>query len=363
MEALGEQYGLSDLRHLITTGKSHFTAEDPFPGHHRGRLSDQSMAGGEVMMVQLPPQLQQGFHEQQFCCDDGSGGRGGGGGGGGGVFYEEGCSKGRWPRQETLTLLEIRARLDYKFREASHKAPLIMAEEHGYQRSGKKCREKLENLYKYYKKTKEGKAGRQDGKHYRFFRQLEALYGDKQITPPITDSNTTYSIINNHQHQLHHCFPPTAAPKLSESLSLSNYSSDDFLESSSSDGEDDRREEFVDSQMRRFIEVQEAFLDKMLKTLENKEQERMMREEAWRMEEAARLEREHRFWAVERAWVEARDVALMQALSKLTGDDHMQWRETEITSEALGEAWRAEQKDGAEPTERSKADPSVGEFV
>ncbi|KAK1323408.1 Trihelix transcription factor PTL [Acorus calamus] len=363
METLGEQYGLSDLRHLITTGKSHFTAEDPFPDHHRGRHSDQSIAGGEVMMVQLPQQLRQGFHEQQFCCDDGGGGRGGGGGGGGGV-YEEGCSKGRWPRQETLTLLEIRARLDYK----------IMAEEHGYQRSGKKCREKLENLYKYYKKTKEGKAGRQDGKHYRFFRQLEALYGDKQITPPITDSNTTYSIINNHHQQLHHCFPPTAAPKLSESLSLSNYSSDDFLESSSSDGEDDRRrgwkskiQEFVDSQMRRFIEVQEAFLDKMLRTLENKEQERMMREEAWRMEEVARLEREHRFWAVERAWVEARDVALIQALSKLTGGDRMQWRETEITSEALRETWRAEQKDWAEiedvPTERSKADLSVGEFV
>lgn len=40
-----------------------------------------------------------------------------------------------------------------------------MAEEHGYRRSGKKCREKFENLYKYYKKTREGKAGRrQDGK-------------------------------------------------------------------------------------------------------------------------------------------------------------------------------------------------------
>ena len=54
-----------------------------------------------------------------------------------------------------------------------------MAEEFGYQRSGKKCKEKFENLYKYYKKTKEGKASRQDGKHYRFFRQLEAICGDQ----------------------------------------------------------------------------------------------------------------------------------------------------------------------------------------
>lgn len=31
---------------------------------------------------------------------------------------------GRWPRQETLTLLEIRSRLDLKFKEANQKGPL-----------------------------------------------------------------------------------------------------------------------------------------------------------------------------------------------------------------------------------------------
>ncbi|KAK1310544.1 Trihelix transcription factor PTL [Acorus calamus] len=144
-----------------------------------------------------------------------------------------------------------------------------MAEEHGYQRSGRKCREKLENLYKYYKKTKKGKAaGRQDGKHYR-------------------------------------CLSSSSK---AESPSLSNHSYDDFLETSSSDKEDDRQRngwrskmmrEFVDSQMRRFIEVQEAFLDKMLKTLENKVQERMLKEEVWRREETTRLKREHKLWAIE----------------------------------------------------------------
>ncbi|CAJ1968709.1 unnamed protein product [Sphenostylis stenocarpa] len=33
-------------------------------------------------------------------------------------------STGRWPRQETLSLLEIRSRLDSKFKEANHKGPL-----------------------------------------------------------------------------------------------------------------------------------------------------------------------------------------------------------------------------------------------
>jgi len=73
-----------------------------------------------------------------------------------------------------------------------------MSEEHGYQRSGKKCREKFENLYKYYKKTKEGKAGRQDGKHYRFFRQLEALYGDANHPASVSE---THLLGNNFRFQ------------------------------------------------------------------------------------------------------------------------------------------------------------------
>ncbi|KAK1300861.1 Trihelix transcription factor PTL [Acorus calamus] len=84
--------------------------------------------------------------------------------------------------------------------------------------------------------------------------------------------------------------------------------------------------------MRRFIEVQEDFLDKMLKTLENKERERMLREEAWRRDEMIRLEREHKLWAIERAWVEACDVVLMKALLRITGDDYVQWMEMEVSS-------------------------------
>ncbi|MCI39594.1 trihelix transcription factor PTL-like, partial [Trifolium medium] len=34
------------------------------------------------------------------------------------------ASNGRWPRQETLTLLEIRSRLDPQFKEATQKGPL-----------------------------------------------------------------------------------------------------------------------------------------------------------------------------------------------------------------------------------------------
>ncbi|KAJ8762829.1 hypothetical protein K2173_022958 [Erythroxylum novogranatense] len=86
----------------------------------------------------------------------------------------------RWPRQETLALLKIRADMDVAFRDASVKGPLWeevarKLGELGYNRSSKKCREKFENVYKYHKRTKEGRTGKQEGKTYRFFDQLEAF--------------------------------------------------------------------------------------------------------------------------------------------------------------------------------------------
>ncbi|XP_073018133.1 trihelix transcription factor PTL-like [Primulina eburnea] len=272
----------------------------------------------------------------------------------------ESCTA-RWPRQETLTLLEIRSRLDPKFKEANQKGPLwdevsrIMSEDHGYQRSGKKCREKFENLYKYYKKTKDGKAGRQDGKHYRFFRQLEALYGE--------NNHSAASVSETHFNGggFHYSFPNknTVSPynqesypglKLSEttSLGLSNSSDSDtdlsddtginvgINRNNGHDYDDDspkkkkrkgknswkaKIKDFIDSKMKKLMDKQESWMEKMLRTIEHKEQERMTREEEWRKQDAARIEREHKFWASERAWMEARDATLMSALQKLAGKE------------------------------------------
>ncbi|XP_057984211.1 trihelix transcription factor PTL [Malania oleifera] len=370
-----DQYGMADLRQLMN-GRPHYPTIPPaaelFSGH-RNQLAqthqlEMLMVGRQIVSDHhhvMPRGLHHQHHDQSSFPSHSTttntnnnavtatstaslGGL---------VDADLGClggdgGTGRWPRQETLTLLEIRSRLDPKFKEANQKGPLwdevsrIMSEEHGYQRSGKKCREKFENLYKYYKKTKEGKAGRQDGKHYRFFRQLEALYGETASSHPISGTEThlvgnshRFHITNNQQanQETFH------SQKLCDSLSLSNSSE---FETSSSDDNDlnttvltenesgERRnnkkrrgrrswklkiKDFIDSQMRRLMEKQEAWLDKMLKTLEHKEQERMLREEKWRKQEASRLDREQKFWANERAWIKARDVALMEALQKLSG--------------------------------------------
>ena len=222
-----------------------------------------------------------------------------------------------------------------------------MSEEHGYQRSGKKCREKFENLYKYYKKTKEGKAGRQDGKHYRFFRQLEALYGDTSNAASVSENHllgnsVRYNAAANNTTSVSNQEASFQAQKLSDSLSLSNSSDFDTTSSEDSDlqatvdnDSNEKRKkrskgkrswkakikDFIDSQMTKLMKKQEAWLENMMKTIEQKEQERMLREEDWRKQEAARVEREHRFWANERTWIESRDAAMMEALQKLTGKE------------------------------------------
>lgn len=236
-----------------------------------------------------------------------------------------------------------------------------MSEEHGYQRSGKKCREKFENLYKYYKKTKEGKAGRQDGKHYRFFRQLEALYGEtstSHVNPNSTTIPNTFSDpqgavgietcgyqAHKHSHTNYQELFKPAPSRICDSPSLSNNSSafdtcssgysnpNAFMDKSDCFdriankrrlGKRDWKtkiKEFVDAQMRKVMEKQEEWMEKMMRSIEQKEHERVMREEQWRKEEAARFEKEHKFWANERAWMESRDSALMEALHKLNGKE------------------------------------------
>ncbi|XVE96492.1 hypothetical protein REPUB_Repub02eG0226900 [Reevesia pubescens] len=364
------QYGMPDLRQLLNGRPTHFQAlpqgppelfssgnrnlpppQQPHHHHqHHQHFDMMQMVGRQVgheLMLhhEFPSEaaavatVTSGSTPSASCGFDGEA-----------TAFGGDAGTGRWPRQETLTLLEIRSRLDSKFKEANQKGPLwdevsrIMSEEHGYQRSGKKCREKFENLYKYYKKTKEGKAGRQDGKHYRFFRQLEALYGETsnsvsgQETHLVGNNLRFHGTLNSNTQANQDVYH---SQKLCDSLSLSNSSefdtssSDDndlsaaaAMENDSSEKRKKKRgsrswkakiKEFIDSQMRKLMEKQEAWLEKLTKTLEQKEQERVFREEEWRKEEAARIDREHKFWAKERAWIEARDAALMEALQNLTG--------------------------------------------
>lgn len=144
----GDQYGLPDLRQLMSPG-THFPAISqplepssfhwnlnlgtavPPPSSHFGPIHQQIVPN--IYTQYNPPQV--GFATttdpssnsalmsssaapppplgtEALCVDR---------------LLDSGSSSSsssRWPRQETLTLLEIRSRLDAKFKEANHKGPL-----------------------------------------------------------------------------------------------------------------------------------------------------------------------------------------------------------------------------------------------
>eukprot|EP00252_Welwitschia_mirabilis_P005204 TRINITY_DN1568_c1_g1_i1.p1 TRINITY_DN1568_c1_g1~~TRINITY_DN1568_c1_g1_i1.p1 ORF type:complete len:769 (+),score=104.88 TRINITY_DN1568_c1_g1_i1:847-3153(+) len=330
-----------------------------------------SGGGGFEQQLQLVPSNAFGEHDEAvLAAEDG----------------ERGPVGNRWPRQETLALLKIRSDMDAAFRDASLKGPLWdevsrKLAELGYQRSAKKCKEKFENVQKYYKRTKDGRAGRQDGKCYRFFSQLEALHNNNinsnnsnmnssnnSMNPSNQRNNNTSPIpiatsLPPHSRPLHISSPailssalPNNAPSAvdlnpggaahSTEMKSSFFYRGGNLGSSSESSEEEYDEQtesrkrkraggggsgsgstakkmmyFFEQLIKQVMERQEAMQQKFLEAIEKREQDRMIREEAWKRQEMARLNREHEIMTQERALAASRDAAFISFLQKITGQN------------------------------------------
>ncbi|XP_015061369.1 trihelix transcription factor GT-2-like [Solanum pennellii] len=341
-------------------------------------------AGDGAAISAAPSQL---APPPQEAPESGGSSEGGGGGGDlsiGGEDGERNSGGNRWPRQETLALLKIRSEMDVVFKDSSLKGPLWeevsrKLAELGYHRSAKKCKEKFENVYKYHRRTKDGRASKADGKTYRFFDQLQALENNpsshSNIPPPplaatpITmampmrsgnnSANPPTPTPQNHNHffsvsqksvvtgaaqpavmtapalplsqvalqpignNLNQMNTTTKTSFLSNSTSSSS--------STSSDEDIQRRQmkkrkwkEFFESLMKDVIEKQEELQKKFLETLEKRERDRLMREETWRVQEMARLNREHDLLVQERSMAAAKDATIIAFLQKITEQQNTQ---------------------------------------
>ncbi|MBA0706672.1 hypothetical protein Golax_018768, partial [Gossypium laxum] len=180
----------------------------------------------------------------------------------------------RWPRQETLALLKIRSDMDVTFREASVKGPLWeevsrKLAELGYHRSAKKCKEKFENVYKYHKRTKDGRSGKADGKTYRFFDQLEAFQNQPSIQWPPPPPMAAAATINQ----------SISAIQMSNSTSSST-SSD--LELQGRKKRKRKWKDFFERLMKEVIQKQQVMQKTFLEAIEKHERERIVRDEAWK---------------------------------------------------------------------------------
>lgn len=361
-------------------------------------ISSRPPASGAVNLDELIPLQGDEVGDEA----DRAGGAAGGVGGG-----------NRWPRQETLALLRIRSEMDAVFRDATLKGPLWedvsrKLTELGYKRSAKKCKEKFENVHKYYKRTKEGRAGRQDGKSYKFFSELEALHSSSPgsssaattsnnpspflISPPpattttnpaVVSSTAGIGIISNPMPissvRVTQASPPTigifpanpsastapmtapvvsvqpaaaavvrTATQLPTGISFSSNSSSSSLGTNDDDDDDEeslelegepsnvgssrkrkrgsssssgtrRMMQFFENLMKQVMHKQEVMQQRFLEAIEKREQDRMIRDEAWKRQEMARLAREQEVMAQDRAISASRDAAIVTFLQKITG--------------------------------------------
>ncbi|GAV59830.1 Myb_DNA-bind_4 domain-containing protein [Cephalotus follicularis] len=88
----------------------------------------------------------------------------------------------RWPDAEAQALIMLRTSLEHKFREVGSKCSIwdeISVGMHnlGYNRTARKCKEKWENMNKYFKRAMEkGKKPHDNGKTCSYFNELGSLY-------------------------------------------------------------------------------------------------------------------------------------------------------------------------------------------
>lgn len=116
--------------------------------------------------------------------------------GGGGESFTP-TSSSRWPKAEVEALIRLRTNMDTKYQENVPKGPLweeisAAMRRIGYDRNAKRCKEKWENINKYFKKVKESNKKRpEDSKTCPYFQQLDELYKEKAKNESNINSSST----------------------------------------------------------------------------------------------------------------------------------------------------------------------------
>ncbi|XP_054800975.1 trihelix transcription factor GTL2-like [Prosopis cineraria] len=107
-----------------------------------------------------------------------------------GLSSEKGDVGRRWPRDEVLALINLRCSLNNNSEDKEgNKAPLWERisqgmSDLGYRRSAKRCKEKWENINKYFRKTKDiNKKRTRDSRTCPYFHLLATLYSQGKLVP------------------------------------------------------------------------------------------------------------------------------------------------------------------------------------
>ncbi|XP_031492550.1 trihelix transcription factor GTL1-like [Nymphaea colorata] len=229
----------------------------------------------------------------------------------------------RWPREETLALLKIRSSVEATIRDSNFKGTVWehvsrKLAELGFNRSAKKCKEKFENVTKYYKKTKN--TGRQDGKSYRFYSELETLFNNNGSSNnsklgASASEEQTLALEKNH-------VDGTSEEETLENPLLQDGSAGENTSKKRRKGQNfEAMKGLCEDMVKKMMAQQEALQRRFLEAVERRDQERMEREEAWKRQEMARLNKETEMRTQEQALASSREATIISFLKRLTQDN------------------------------------------
>ncbi|MCL7042894.1 hypothetical protein MKW94_006884 [Papaver nudicaule] len=103
----------------------------------------------------------------------------------------------RWPKHEVQALISLRTAMEHKFRTGAAKIPMweeisLGMASMGFTKNAKKCKEKWENINKYFKRaSSSGKKRAENAKTCPYFHELDMLYKKRIIGPEKTPEAVT----------------------------------------------------------------------------------------------------------------------------------------------------------------------------
>ena len=112
----------------------------------------------------------------------------------------------RWPRDEVLALINLRCSVSTVEEKDGSKGPLWERISQGmlalgYKRSAKRCKEKWENINKYFRKTKGVRKKRSlDSRTCPYFHQLSTLYNQGTLVVPSSEAPAPETRLNSSQN-------------------------------------------------------------------------------------------------------------------------------------------------------------------
>ncbi|XP_043693274.1 trihelix transcription factor GTL1-like [Telopea speciosissima] len=220
-----------------------------------------------------------------------------------------------WTEEEILALWRVRSSIESGFTDFLWEHISRKLAEVGFKRSAEKCKEKYDEVSKYFNNNNDNTGY---SKNYKSFNELEALYeGAKNPNPTTSAKKVVMSDKGGSKLKF-----DSEENSGNETLVNPTVEKDCVIRNSRKKKRKRYQKfklikRFCEEIVNKIMVQQEELQNKLLQDMERKEEERMVREETWRRQEMARMDKEIELRAREQAIACDRETTIIEFLKNL----------------------------------------------